>query len=229
MKALYLLLDLFSLSIPLIRSFEPKVQFSRQWKYLFPALLITGSFFIVWDIIFTHLGVWGFNPRYLTGLFLFGLPLEEWLFFICIPYACVFTYVALSFFIKRDWLGPYARNITLVLVLVLSVIGLSHFEQAYTFTTFALTVIFLLLHLWVFKSEYLGRFYLSYAVILLPFFLVNGILTGSFIEEPVVWYNDAENLGIRLFTIPIEDSVYGMLLILMNVTIYEWLKKRAHK
>ncbi|MGI9542751.1 MAG: lycopene cyclase domain-containing protein, partial [Cyclobacteriaceae bacterium] len=169
MKALYLLLDLFSLSIPLIRSFEPKVQFNRQWKYLFPAILITGSFFIIWDIIFTHRGVWGFNPKYLTGIFLAGLPLEEWLFFLCIPYACVFTYVALNHFIKNDWLGPYARNITLVMVLVLSVVGLSHSDKAYTFTTFALTVIFLLLHLWVLKSEYLGRFYLAYAVILLPF------------------------------------------------------------
>ena len=226
MKALYLLLDLFSISIPLIRSFEPKVRFNQQWKYLFPAILITGSFFIVWDIIFTNHGIWGFNPRYLLGVFLGGLPVEEWLFFICIPYACLFTYVALNFFIEKDWLGPYARNITLVLVLILSVVGLSHFDKAYTFTTFALTVGFLMLHLWVFKSKYLGRFYLAYAVILLPFFLVNGILTGSFIEEQVVWYNDQENLGIRLFTIPIEDSIYGMLLILMNVTIFEWFKKR---
>jgi lycopene cyclase domain-containing protein len=73
----------------------------------------------------------------------------------------------------------------------------------------------------------MGRFYLAYAVCLVPFFVVNGILTGSFIEEEVVWYNNEENLGIRLFTIPVEDVVYGMLLILMNVTFMEAIRKNV--
>ena len=99
-------------------------------------------------------------------------------------------------------------------------------ERAYTSTTFGLLSILLLLHLYWFKSDYLGNFYLSYAFILIPFFIVNGILTGSFIHEEVVWYNDLENLGLRIFTIPIEDTFYGMLLILMNVSIYEYFKKK---
>lgn len=65
-------------------------------------------------------------------------------------------------------------------------------------------------------------FYLSYLLIFLgPFLIVNGILTGSFIDEPVVWYNNSENFSIRVLTIPIEDFVYGFLLYLMNVTLYE--------
>jgi ligand-binding SRPBCC domain-containing protein len=60
-------------------------------------------------------------------------------------------------------------------------------------------------------------------IFLFPFLIVNGILTGSFLADPVVWYNNQENLALRIFTIPIEDFVYGLLLFLMNVTIYEKL------
>lgn len=63
-------------------------------------------------------------------------------------------------------------------------------------------------------------FLIAYLIILIPFLVVNGLLTAI----PVVLYNDNENLGIRLYTIPIEDVFYGMLLIMMNVAGYERFK-----
>ncbi len=210
----YLLINLFSISIPFIASFDRRLKFYREWKYFFPGMLLTLAFFIAWDVLYTHWGIWGFNERYLTGIDIINLPLEEWLFFITIPYACVFTYVALKYLVKKDYLGPYQKSISWVLIIVLAVIGVIHYDHLYTSVTFGLTAIFLLLHLYVFKSAYLGRFYFTWLFILIPFFIVNGILTGSGIEEEVVYYNDAMNMGIRMFTIPVEDSVYGMLLIL---------------
>ena len=89
---LYLILDLLAISIPLAFSFESRLQFFRLWKGLFLSIFLTGLIYISWDYLFTTMGVWGFNPQYLTGKFIFDLPVEEYLFFICVPYAGVFTF-----------------------------------------------------------------------------------------------------------------------------------------
>ncbi len=221
MTPTYLYILVGTLAIPLLRSFEPKVNYISNWKTLFTAIAITGVFFVVWDVLFTSYGVWGFNEKYLTGLSLINLPIEEWLFFIIIPYSSIFIYDCLNFFIKKDILGPYSHKIAAGLGSVLLVSAVVFNTQAYTFWNFLFAGLFLLFHVFYLKSVYLGRFFTAYLVHLVPFFVVNGILTGSYMDEPVVWYNDAENLSIRLGTIPIEDSIYALLLLLMNVTIYE--------
>ena len=180
----------------------------------------------MWDEWFTQMGVWGFNPVYLTGIYFFSLPIEEILFFICIPYACVFTYEAVNYLIHWRMSKQQQNLITDVLAITLFLFAVIFFDRWYTAVTFILTSIFLNLHRWVWKTNYLGKFYVAFVFILIPFFVVNGILTGSGIEDQVVWYNDSENMGIRMGTIPIEDTFYGMLLLLMNISLFEYLQKK---
>lgn len=227
-KYLYLSLNLLSISIPFLFSFYKPAPFYKSWKPLSVAILIPALIFIGWDEYFTHLGVWGFNPRYLTGIYIGSLPLEEILFFICIPYACVFTYHALNHLFQTDYLAPFQKRITQALIILLAGIGSIHYDKLYTSVTFLGLAIYLALLLVLVKPAYMGRFYIAFAIILIPFFIVNGILTGSFITEEVVWYNRIEHMNIRMGTIPIEDVFYGMLLILMNVSILEYLRARSH-
>ncbi len=81
----------------------------------------------------------------------------------------------------------------------------------------------------VFNPELLQSFYITFLFMLIPFFIVNGILTGTGIEGNIVWYNDEENLGIRLGTIPIEDTVYAFSMILMNLSLFYKLKSKKEK
>lgn len=217
----YLLLNLGSISVPFIASFDKRLAVNKNFKALFSAITIVGALFIAWDIYFTKWGIWGFTPRYLSGIYLFGLPLGEWLFFVCIPFACVFTYESLKYLIKKDHFKPIEKHISITLISVLTLVAVLHIDHWYTATTFFLTSAFIAYLQFVEKPEWLSRFYFSYLFILIPFFIVNGILTGSWIEEQVVWYNDNENLGIRMGTIPLEDTFYGMLLILGNVYFFE--------
>jgi lycopene cyclase domain-containing protein len=110
--------------------------------------------------------------------------------------------------------------------IILAIFALLNLGKHYTYITF-ITLAFVLFVLSISKADYLGRFFVAYTIILIPFLFVNGILTGSCTSEPVVWYNDNFNLDMRILTIPVEDVFYGMLLILGNVAIYEYLQKRS--
>lgn len=222
----YLLINFCSLLVPFILSFESRIGYYKKWKYLFPAMTATAVFFIVWDVIFTANGVWGFNPKFVAGIHVFSLPLEEILFFFCIPYSSIFAYEALGLLRFADFRLRIDRIISILIIAIcISGVILFH-EKAYTFYTCLFLGVFLLLQLFWIKGQYLGRFYFAYLVILIPFTIVNGLLTGSWISEPVVWYNNAENLSIRFLTIPVEDVFYGMLMLMMSVSIYEGLKMK---
>jgi lycopene cyclase domain-containing protein len=217
----YLIINLIAIAFPLTFTWYKKIAYNTKLRYLLPAIAVTALFFIVWDILFTHLGVWGFNASYLVNIYLFNLPIEEILFFIFIPYSSIFIYESLIAFKVKDIFQPYQNGITLTLFIGSCILFLCNMDKYYTASTFGLGAIFWLLHLTVIKKNYLSRFYLAYLIILVPFFITNGILTGTGLESPVVWYNDAENLGIRMLTIPVEDTFYGMLLIAASVTLME--------
>lgn len=225
MQPIYFYLDLFTISGPFILSFDRKVAFYKSWKYLFPAILAMGAFFIAKDAIFAARGIWGFNDRYLLGPRLLGLPLEEWLFFVVVPYALVFIDACLRAYFPGDPLQRIHRPFLALLSLVLLITGLIFAQRLYTSVVFVLTACLLCYHLYR-RTPWLSLFLRAWLVSFIPFFLVNGILTGSFLDEPIVWYNDAHNLGIRMITIPIEDSMYNLLMFLMTTQIMEWLKKR---
>ena len=64
-------------------------------------------------------------------------------------------------------------------------------------------------------------FYKTFLLLLIPFTIVNGLLTGFMIQDQVVWYDDTFNLGIRLLTIPIEDIFYAMFMLLLVMIGYQ--------
>tara|TARA_B100001094_G_scaffold180080_1_gene174378 strand:+ start:268 stop:843 length:576 start_codon:yes stop_codon:yes gene_type:complete len=185
--------------------------------------MLTMGVFIPWDVIFTINGVWGFNSDYFLGFEIFSLPLEEWLFFICIPFACVFTHYALILYFPNLKLNKVAtKAISISLVLILFILALANYDKWYTLVNFSLAIPLTWL-VYKYNPQLLQHFFLTFLVMLIPFFIVNGVLTGSWIDNQVVWYNDAENLGIRMGTIPVEDSIYAYSMILMNLYYFEYL------
>ncbi|OYX95546.1 MAG: hypothetical protein B7Y76_09630 [Sphingobacteriia bacterium 35-40-5] len=98
-----------------------------------------------------------------------------------------------------------------------------YYDKVYSLITFGLLLVILLLAQFVFKLKFLSRFYLAYLVSLIPFYIVNGLLTSI----PVVMYNNEENMAFRVGTIPFEDHFYSMAMLLLNIMFFEYFRKRA--
>lgn len=222
---LYLILNLGSISIPLLYSFEKKMRFIQHWKAILRSTIIVSAIFIIWDVLFTANGIWGFNSDYHLDFLLLGMPIEEWMFFFCIPYASIFIHYSLAYFKPNLLISEkITKFITLFFIVILVPILLTNTDKTYTFVNYNFLILVLILGYFV-GIQHLRRFYISFLIILVPFFIVNGILTGTGIDVPVVWYNNTENLGIRLGTIPIEDIGYAFVMIFGNILLFEKFKK----
>ena len=118
------------------------------------------------------------------------------------------------------------KSIAMLLILILSLIVIFYYDKWYTLVNFSLAIPLTLIVL-KYNPKLLQHFFLTFLVMLIPFFIVNGILTGSWIDNQVVWYNNAENLGLRMGTIPVEDSIYAYSMILMNLFFFEYFTQKS--
>ena len=222
MKYAYLLINFLTIIFPVLLSFDKRVAFHKTWKFIWPGMAITGLVFLFWDVLFTIKGVWSFNSEYISGIRFFELPLEEILFFLTVPFSCIFIYACLNYYIKWSIPENISKWISALLIfLSLLMVGF-YPDRIYTVVTFSLLLVLLILLQYVFKSAWLKRFYMAYIVSLLPFYIVNGVLTAI----PIVLYNNAENMSKRVGTIPVEDHFYSMALLVMNVGFFEYFKNR---
>lgn len=234
----YLLIDLACIFFPLALSFDKKVAFASKWKAFLKANLITAAVFVSWDVLFTHLGVWGFNDAYISGIHILNLPLEELLFFICIPYACTFLYETFKCWLPSQPLQKSGRYIASAMLLLFCVLLGIYTSHLYTMSA-ALSAVIVIVYLLRKKATYVGYLLFSYAIALIPFAIANGLLTGlDFLQYPVlnttpelvvdqiVWYANDENLGVRFFSIPFDDFIYGFTLIAMNIALFEHYRSK---
>lgn len=219
----YFFLLLLYLIIPVLLRLRKKISFAAGLKNMLPAVAFSTAIFGMWDIRFTELGIWSFNPDYMPGVEIAHVPLEEWISFIIIPLSAFYIYEWLKLHI-----GTFAKaNLFVVVSLVVfaaTAAGAFVFRtRMFSFFTFFLTAIYLGYTVFRnrFKQHY-TRFYLAFFITLLPFLLV------SFIQNnlPVVVYNEAHVTGFGLPGVPVEKIVYLFLMLLINTTVFEYLNER---
>lgn len=222
----YLLLNLSTILFPLLLSFDQKVNYKSYFKSVFLSAIIVAIPFIIWDEIFTNAGVWGFNEKYLIGFYIGHLPIEEWLFFITVPFACVFVFQCVKAYFQLINLQKFNVIFWFIIIVYIFVLLYFGYNKMYTLTVTIFSIVAFLI---IFKSPSAYFFPLSFILSLIPFVFMNGALTGAFTDSPVVWYNDNENIHQRFWTIPLEDFLYAFTLISSNIFLVEFFQKRKMK
>jgi lycopene cyclase domain-containing protein len=215
----YIVLDIIVISGPLLLSFDRKVAFYKKWPAVFGAIAVVIIVYGLWDVWMASRGIWSFNPEYSGNFKPWGLPLGEWLFFVAVPYACLFILACVRAYFKEK-LFPVDRRIGLLVTLLFGALAIVFLDRAYTATVF-LSVALIVAAGLVFSPETFGSssFYLAMLISYVPFAIANGILTG----KPVVLYDNNENLAFRIGTIPVEDFFYSFSMLALAIIAYDML------
>ncbi len=222
----YLFLNLITIVGPLALSFDKKVAFYKSIPFFLKSMFITSSLYIIWDIFFTKFAVWKFNTPYLIDTFLINLPIEEYIFFLVVPYACLFIYECLkAYFPDVNLHANYIWTGIGIFSLLMSIVFAS---QIYTLLTFGL-IAGTLLAIYKFEKTLFNKIgnhmLLAWIVALIPMAYVNGVLTS----KPVLIYNNLENCTLRIGTIPFEDFFYNLLYMLWMIVLFEKFKSKREQ
>jgi len=225
MKAEYLIFNVVVLIGPLALSFEPTIRFIKQWKAIVGAIVLSMIPYIIWDSAVANRH-WFWNVHYTLGPRFLRLPLEEWLFFVTVPYACLFS---------REVLRKYLPNSTKrelewvrVGCFALLPLGLLIFRTGREYTGLMLMALgaVALLDRQLKTDLFLQtRSYWYFALVIVCTFIFNMYLTA----RPVLIYDESYQLDFRVITIPIEDFGYGLGHLILSAICYDWLNLRAGK
>ncbi len=219
---LYTGITLLVLALPLALSFDRKVAFWRKWPPVAVAIAVVMAVFIPWDIWKTAEGVWGFNPRFAGDFRLLHLPPGEWLFFVCVPYACLFILECVrAYFRDAQWRIP--RLAVFLAAGAFTLLACRLRGLTYTGTVFLSVAMVLVAMEYLVPATLRSRnFWVAMALTYVPFLAVNGVLTGL----PIVWYDDARILAIRVGSIPLEDFFYSFTMLALAVLVHDRAGRR---
>jgi len=226
--SLYGWVMIFTILGPFALSFDKKVHFYTYFASLIKSIFPISFLFILWDILFTKNQIWGFTMEYISSIKLINLPIEEVLFFILVPFACVFIYEVVKHYFPNLKVSTFIKpfNFTFIgLGIILIINGIGNW---YTCSAVSSSILLVLIFGVFLKKEWYGWFVVGFLVALIPFLIVNGILTGAVTPKPIVWYSENHIVGWRIITIPVEDIYYNMTLLLPITAIFEFLKKNKH-
>lgn len=220
----FLFIDLIIIGLPVLFSFSKHLHFISRLKHVVVATLVVSTIYIPWNIAFTTLKIWSYNPLKHLGTNLAKMPMEAYLYFTFTPYLCIFIYVWLTKLIKKNYFKGAHFALTPFLIAGMVLLLINNFDQTYAAISMCFLILLLLIQL-VNGKRYMGKFYLSFVFSIIPLFLVDTLLAAS----KVIIYNPKVTLSYKLGYLPIDNLIFDAGLCLFSVMGYEWSQRKFFK
>lgn len=198
--------------------------FAPLWGPLLRAYAAVSLPWVVLDAVAHGRGWWSYNADFILGPRLLGLPVEEILFFITVPFACMVVYLFVGQWCRdRPMLSRQTARYILAGIgaaaLLLGVFGLGHERTLADVGLLGVT----LAVLWSSAIIVSPAFWLWNGAVLVLFMLFNSILTAA----PIVQYDAQFMTALRIGSIPIEDVLYNFSLLNLFLLIFVHFRNRA--
>ena len=219
----YLLVLLVLLAVALVIISKLTRDLLFELKYMLPAIIFTTAILAMINTRLAELQILLYNPNFLTGKSLLHFPVEEWLF---LPVVSLLSFAAYIF--AKTRLTSFEKPnvfviVSLVLLFLTGAITWFSRQKLYPFSIFMLLTIYF--GYTIFRNRFknhLTSFYLGFTIAVIPFF----ILKATLFTLPAIIPDNNFMLGISLMNMPVEEFAYFFLLLLINTTIYEYLRER---
>jgi isorenieratene synthase len=217
----YLLFNLVVIAGPLLAARCPPTSFRHRWLPAVVSAITVAVPFVAWDTVVAGRH-WTFNDAYVSTRLL-GLPLGEWAFFLTVPLACSYTWEMLTGGVDP---APVRRAAPVWAAAVgLVAAGAAAWSRGLEYTGFGCGALAGAIALDLMGGGRVlrhRRFGVFTGMVVGFTVIFNGYLTA----RPVVLYDARYQLDLRIGTIPIEDFLYGLALVVANVTVFERLRDR---
>jgi lycopene cyclase domain-containing protein len=223
MSLTYLLINFAIISVPLLYTPDKRVGYYRRLPAVSFSILVVGFCYLLWDVLVTARGEWSFNSRYLTGIEILNLPLEEIMFFITVPYSCLFIYEVVLYATKNSHF-KIPNGVVIAMIVLLTAASIAFYSQGYTMKALVSCAVFLAATLLLDRSLIRSKQYWLWLVVCyIPFMIFNSVLTAL----PVVEYNSVAIWGVRLGTIPVEDFFYNYSMLSFYLLFYRMIRRET--
>jgi lycopene cyclase domain-containing protein len=218
-KLSYLLFNLTIIFLPILSKLIYEKTIFPQIKPFVLSVSTVALIFIIWDIKVAEKW-WFFNARYILGIKIFKLPIEEILFFFTVPFSCLVIFLNLNYFIA----SKINFNFYYLLIIIFLLFSFYFIKKKKAYPFF----VFLFLSINIF-FDYFLKVYLLNQISFFIYLIFTTFLTFIFnyylTSKKIITYDKSYKTNFLITTIPFEDFVYGINLLYANLILYLFFQR----
>jgi hypothetical protein len=220
MNTAFLLLSLLMFVPPIILHLVSGVLGNGNFKRIIWVSLGHTIVFSSFTGLLKLMGVLSFDYHLTTNIIFRTLPIEQYLLHFGFCFFALTLYQFLNSRFPDNTLQKFSLAASnLILGLCVAFLFFAY-DKWYTILAFSLLLITIFLIEYLGKLRFMFRAYRLYLIMLIPFYLVYGIL----VFYKVIIFNGSELAGLYMFKVPVETSVVFLVSLLIPIYMLEFFK-----